>query len=750
MVKFVDSDPSGLPLKRKQVAQACVPCRKRKVGSIQTSVKRCTHEQIEEVQIVPPQYAATSSPPVPSAATVSAGGSSGRSSLPSPPDLERRPSRFVGDLNPEHFLIEATSPHSNRDLSVRGGVGVWHAKQPVPQKEEARLASGFSSSSSSSSPFSPSVTSALRSGPGRILHDLVVAHVRTHCLTCVPPEPDWIVLKRIYLQRLDPLFPAISSLLTDTAPPSDPTIAILVRQVASLAAAADPEAREHLRLYPDGPLLSAAEFRANLTSAAHATLDCAGLVTDRMLLVRLLLVLSLYVQPCSPDEADLPALLSARASHHLQTLGHHIGGPDAAADPRGYAEVRTVYCCVWALDRLTAAFYGRASILHERDIGWDMDKIIEETAAASSRRPQQQPRQQQQQQHLPPAFRVFLGITRLLDQVIDIYRPIKKNMDKAEEEEPVMVDLPILEQMIIDSDATEVPSGLLATLEVFYHSVAILSCKLPADGNSLFPHSLVNGRRSHSADRITEIVGGCNSSEFHHNHNLSHNQKNQKQQQQQQPGLKLSCTPLLPYGVSLALGVAYLKMRHSQVPLFHARGRRAFVAAAALLRDDPRLGGGGTSWTARTMAGMAEQVLQEMDKATATATATATADAAAAAGIADDNNVDDANNRHRNDDNNNNTDVVANEANKNPTTAAAAAAAGSTSSAAAAAAAAAGVPVASASGGLLYDDNVFAHLDPAFDLDAVDAAIEGSLDFGASSNWFDWQQHTWSFTTPQQ
>lgn len=33
MVKFVDSDPSGLPLKRKQVAQACVACRRRKVGS---------------------------------------------------------------------------------------------------------------------------------------------------------------------------------------------------------------------------------------------------------------------------------------------------------------------------------------------------------------------------------------------------------------------------------------------------------------------------------------------------------------------------------------------------------------------------------------------------------------------------------------------------------------------------------------------------------------------------------------------
>jgi len=35
VVKFVESDKSGLPLKRKQVPQACEECRKRK--------KRCTH-----------------------------------------------------------------------------------------------------------------------------------------------------------------------------------------------------------------------------------------------------------------------------------------------------------------------------------------------------------------------------------------------------------------------------------------------------------------------------------------------------------------------------------------------------------------------------------------------------------------------------------------------------------------------------------------------------------------------------------
>lgn len=38
MVKFVESDATGLPLKRKQVAQACISCRKRKVPKDNTEI----------------------------------------------------------------------------------------------------------------------------------------------------------------------------------------------------------------------------------------------------------------------------------------------------------------------------------------------------------------------------------------------------------------------------------------------------------------------------------------------------------------------------------------------------------------------------------------------------------------------------------------------------------------------------------------------------------------------------------------
>ncbi|KAF3015046.1 hypothetical protein E8E14_010428 [Neopestalotiopsis sp. 37M] len=50
----------------------------------------------------------------------------------------RAATRFVGDLNPKHFFIEATSPHSARDLSVRGGVGVWESRDTSQVGAEER------------------------------------------------------------------------------------------------------------------------------------------------------------------------------------------------------------------------------------------------------------------------------------------------------------------------------------------------------------------------------------------------------------------------------------------------------------------------------------------------------------------------------------------------------------------------------------------------------------------------------------
>ncbi|KAI1456111.1 hypothetical protein F4805DRAFT_251367 [Annulohypoxylon moriforme] len=623
MVRFVESDSTGLPLKRKQVAQACARCRRRK--------KRCFHNH-DETHAVDALNSTSGDGEV-----AAAGSPTDRPSSPSPLEPEPLPerpssqnkegqaSRFIGDLSPEVILMEATSLCSHRDVSVRGGLGIWQ-----PRAHD---------SAKSTSPF------ILTSPSRQAVQDMLKAYVWSHCIACCPPPSDYTVLRRIYLEKLDPIFPILGNHLT--IPLQDEIEGKVLQQIVSLAAAADPEASRHLRLNLEGPLLSRHDFCDSLSNSIQTIID-AGLITDRVFLIRILAALSLYMQPSSPEEADIPALLSSRAVHQMHTLGLQMVSVDSQASNKTR---RSLFCCIWALDRINSAFYGRACLIHERDIGLNLDACIAEQAAP---------------------FRLFLMLIGLLDKVIALYRPSNQR------ENEFVVELPIFEQMILDAGAARVSSSCLASLEIFYHSIAILSSQSPSENRSTaLPAPATNSRRSLAADRITSVVGR----EF-----LG----------------QLSYLPIIPYGVSLSLSVSYRKMRHSNVPMFRNRGRQAFMANTSLLKslDD-------TFWTAKTMVAMAEQVLQEMDKAVASITQeTGLGDASrkaeptlrgdqetASSGPGDsiiDYNIQGS------------TDVSILEA--------------------------------------IPDLDVFGHFDPTFNLGAVDAVLEGNLDFGPSSNLFEWQQ----------
>ncbi|KAI0887071.1 uncharacterized protein GGS22DRAFT_179004 [Annulohypoxylon maeteangense] len=629
MVRFVESDSTGLPLKRKQVAQACARCRRRK--------KRCFHNHDEH-------HAADALNLASGDGDVAAAGSPtdlpshpSHPSPPSPPEAEPLPerptsqnkqgqaSRFIGDLSPEVVLMEATSLCSHRDVSVRGGLGIWQPRAPDSTK--------------SASPF------ILTSPSRQAVQDMLKAYVWSHCIACCPPPSDYAVLRRIYLEKLDPIFPILGNHLT--LPLQDEIEGKVLQQIVSLAAAADPEASRHLRLNVEGPLLSRHDFCDSLSNSIQTIID-AGLITDRVFLVRILAALSLYMQPSSPDEADVPALLSSRAVHQIHTLGLQMVSVDSQTSNKTR---RSLFCCTWALDRINSAFYGRACLIHERDIGLNMDACIAEQA---------------------PPFRLFLMLIGLLENVIALYRPGNQREDE------VIVELPIFEQMILDAGAARVSSSCLASLEIFYHSIAILSSQSPSENRSTaLPAPATNSRRSLAADRITSIVGH----EF-----LG----------------QLSYLPIIPYGVSLSLSVSYRKMRHSNVPMFRNRGKQAFMANTFLLKslDD-------TFWTAKAMVAMAEQVLREMDKAVASITqetglgdaskkaeSTSRGDQEIASSGPGDSIIDYTIQG--------NTDISILET--------------------------------------IPDLDVFGHFDPTFNLGAVDAILEGNLDFGPSSNLFEWQQ----------
>ncbi|KAI1462936.1 uncharacterized protein F4812DRAFT_293827 [Daldinia caldariorum] len=620
MVKFIESDSTGLPLKRKQVAQACARCRRRK--------KRCFHNQGNEAHNNGPRSSTSGDGDTTACNPIGHSTPSRCEPLPSRDNAhspERRPSRFVGDLSPEAILMEATSLCSTRDVSVRGGLGIWQ-----PQALDLDKAA---------SPLSSTAPSR------QAVQDMLRAYVRNHCLPCCPPPSDYAILRRIYFDKLDPIFPILGS--HSTVRSEDEIKEKIFQQTVSLAAASDPEATRHLRLNSEGPILSRHEFCNLLSDSIQTTID-AGLITDRIFLTRILAALSLYMQPHNSDEADIPALLNSRAVHQMHTLGLQMASEESHANSQA---TQTLLCCLWALDRLNGAFYGRACLIHERDIGWNLDDCIATQA---------------------PLFRLFLMIIGLLDKVIALYRPGNRK------EKEFIVELPIFEQMIVDAGAVRAPSSCLASLEIFYHSVAILSSQSPSENRSTaLPAPATNSRRSLAADRITSIVGR----EFMG---------------------QLSYLPIIPYGVSLSLSVSYRKMRHSNIPMFRSRGKQSFVANTSLLKsmDD-------TFWTAKTTVAMAEQVLQEMDKAVASLTQET--------GLIDTSKKGEAAQRDREPPPLSTDDALNNY---------------NTNQGAMDLSILEGIP----------DLDVFGHFDPTFDLGAVDAALEGNLDFGASSNWFDWQQ----------
>ncbi|EXV06452.1 fungal specific transcription factor domain protein [Metarhizium robertsii] len=671
-VKFVASDPSrgGLPVKRKQVQQACAACRRKKRRCIHADDAHAQEESTSEEhrgqdsspsQASPSTGASVVTPRMRTAAVMHENGTVSNTShtalalhtsqppysghrasvaMPSQTDhLKQQSSRFVGDLNPEGMFLEVTDAVSAGASSQKGDVGIW-------------LSSGAFGGTGQSSQF-------ITSRPPPLMDHFLLPFVREHCLSCLPPPEDFARLKNVYIQKVHPIFPVIP--IADIDNNLDHPCSIVLRQLVCLAAAADPELTEHYRLQNRGPgLLSPQDFSQALSSSVRAILE-TSLITDRVMHIQALIMLSLYTQPTCAEESDLPAQLGGRAIHHIQTLGLHLLRYDAP----NCDDLENLFCCVWALDRINAAEYGRPCLIHERDIGADLEACIRKR---------------------PPCFRLFLSVIQWLDQVVELYRP-GPSAEASGLEKIAYIDLPVLEAMIVDADALKVPSSLIATIETFYHAVIILSCRLARPGTvhaaSTLPPPSANARRSLAAERIACAV----------------------------PRDHLSPMPFIPYAVSLALSVEYRKMRHSRLAMFRARAMSSFKRNCEMLRKY-----GDHFWSANVVAGLGERVLKEMERA---ATSLTTKDAASPVPL-------DVGSRS--------TSAGVQSQSVRQTQMLPGNTAGITSA----------VGMDNAVDFSLIDpisgQDVFGHIDPSFNLEAVDDVLEANLDIGLPLNWGDWGQ----------
>lgn len=121
-----------------------------------------------------------------------------------------------------------------------------------------------------------------------------------------------------------------------------------------------------------------------------------------------------------------------------------------------------------------------------------------------------------------------------------------------------------------------------ATIEILYHTVAILSCRSASvEGHAR--SSASSTRQSLSASRVTTIVGD----EFHN---------------------ELSLFPIIPYAVALSLRVSYRSLQQTKTSFFRARGRKQLMSNCKILREL-----GGVFASASLMAELGEHLRRELD-----------------------------------------------------------------------------------------------------------------------------------------
>ena len=311
------------------------------------------------------------------------------------------------------MFLEATASTSAAQQSQKGDVGIW-------------LSSAAMGITGQPSQF-------ITSRPPAVMDRFLLPFVREHCLSSLPPEDDFLRFRDVFVQKIHPIFPVVPEAVLNGRFKNP--CHIVLRQLICLAAGADPEMSQHLHLQNKGStLLSPQEFSQSISSAVRAILE-TSIITDRVLHIQALIMLSLYTQPTCPEEADLPAQLGGRAIHHIQTLGLHLLRYDAP----NCDDLNNLFCAVWALDRINAAVYGRPCLIHERDIGADLEACIRKR---------------------PPCFRLFLSVVQWLDQVVELYRP-GPSAEASGLEKIAYIDLPVLEAMIVNADALKVPSPLI-------------------------------------------------------------------------------------------------------------------------------------------------------------------------------------------------------------------------------------------------------------------------------------------------
>jgi hypothetical protein len=318
-------------------------------------------------------------------------------------------SRFIGDLCPEARLYSRTRPSSPNSDRERDHLGLW-CREPAPDVVAE-----------------PKMTAA----------NSLQRYVDVIREFEIPDEIVCEALVTIYFSTIHRFIPLVdeAAFHRDRAR-SKLSVSLLLAVL--LAACRDSRAKPHL-WFPDSGLRSsrrplqtrefAQRIYTHLTSLLKAEAE-----TDRIILIQVHALMSLHCE--GPAGNEVASFNLFTAIHYLQVLGMHLPRADET-DKSG--RVATIFWSIWSLDRLNAAYNGRPTIIHERD----MANKAPFTSSASTERKKF------------AAFIIWLKLTGLLDKTISYYRPVAEPTCTGWEE-----GFPSFEEVIAAEDR-EMPAELI-------------------------------------------------------------------------------------------------------------------------------------------------------------------------------------------------------------------------------------------------------------------------------------------------
>jgi hypothetical protein len=402
MIRFVAANYSTIGQKRQQASRACDRCRTRK--------KRCQHAQelvreLESQRLVGKgdgrldepiaDHASSSASSLSTAAEPyqlhlqaplhsDTEGPTKRHKSEGSSQLERRGFRFVGDLNPERAFLAINNPQCTIEIASYDSVGIWLADKAnykdVQNNEVLTQNLVDSSLFAALTPLSRKVLSTI---------------LREECLAMLPPPEAVQDLTSIYFKKFHPIFPILNETIFRNLERTEKAH-VLLQQGICLVASLSPSAKRHLFLTDSETPMPHREFGRRIQSAMRISIE-AGIVMDKIILIQAFSLLWMFSD--GPDGRDVSSMMCAKAVQCVQSLGLHLYKKGSQKEDH---YERTMLCCVWAIDRLNAAFNGVPVLMQERDFGMDLTECFDLQM---------------------PACRLFLYVISWLDKVINIYRP---------------------------------------------------------------------------------------------------------------------------------------------------------------------------------------------------------------------------------------------------------------------------------------------------------------------------------------